>query len=347
MTIETTTHEQDTPSDEERQSLFTRLREIFPETDYIPHSEAAKRLLDFSLALAENGNTDTLRTVEQIACDGSFRGLSIQRMPQCRLGGNMLEMDYDVRGNLLKIAKDNPDVAEKIVQYGVIGFHGTMSGALMPILEQEGLLSSREVNSRGILQSTGETTTGGAEGESTIRFATWARPASICHYARPNEPTLDAETLMQKADEYSTIAHNISGAPEGFVDPGLAKIAENYTRTAAYMEENPKSLQAKLICENFPIAWGFSSKAYTLYPTMHDVPELHTGAVVERVATDVKGEFAVLDQHIPLDSLPLLAVPHEKIAYVEAILKSYGHDVEVIPLEPIIDNSYSPYDKVF
>ncbi len=294
---------------------------------------AANKLKEVADRLLEHGDPDTTAVVFEIVQNNSLFGHEITPV----MGKHSYTDERNKQTRLLSIYERDPETAKLLVDEDIAGFHGSRSGALFGILRHDGLLSAAESRNRGQLISSGEKTYSRKGGQRFISFADWRAPESLTKYAHSSNsepltiPALEetVETLKKGYIEYQALW----GDDHPFVYNVLHQISDTEDLISLIKTE-PDSEEVDLLHDNFPIAFGVTMKGFDLYDRIFDLPkgEKPENAMVCIVNSDIQGEFAVENEKVALDKLPVIAVPKDKIAKIKEIIERYGKNVKVIDI---------------
>ena len=219
-----------------------------------------------------------------------------------------------------------PELAETIIEQEVAGFHITGSYALAGVLEDGALMSSKALEAEGKTSVTGQHDIAAAQ--SSISFGSvkeivrnadaWGGPNDV----RTNEQVIaDFEKEIEEAEAGK--AMSVEGT-RGFY---LYDFVSRHARQAiAEFQQNPNSLQSTLLRYRFPVAFGVSRSFVR-------ESEKERGNGHLNIGTSDFGEFRPAADYIPMEALPVIAVPADKVQPVSQLLKEFGYDSAVISLD--------------
>lgn len=297
----------------------------------------AKQLLNIaSKIIAETDDPGVIDEIVDISTKEMLNNIPIT--PD--LGEWNVYQQFDKRIKVLDIYNENPELARLIVAERVAGFHGSRSGSLWGVIEHDGLLSAAEARSKGQILASGERTYSQESGQDAISFADFRFPETIRHYARSKIIPRTVEDLKR---EYSEVVAAKEEAirqwgPRHPFAYNSALVAKDIQEQINFVQNNPHSVEAELMLANFPVAYGVSIDQYEIVPTMN---EKKSGVLVDRVPSDIPGEFQIIDTKVPLDRMPIIAVPKQYISRVRELLQNKGKtnikvvDIDLISRNPI------------
>lgn len=325
---------------------------ISPNNDR-PHIDDRHKLLGFAETIIAAGKASDAKIVKTIVCDDMINGKPLPDI----MGKFSASEIYDKKGQLLAIYKNDPDLARQIVELNIVGFHGSKSASLSGVLKH-GLLSAEALRERGHKIGSGERAFSRIDGENTIRFADWREPRTIEYYSHINNQPITPEGLELQATEIDntvkaylgTASHVDPAEDQGPLVYNQLLVANDMRNVAEFLRAHPDTEEAKLIGSNFPVAYGLSATGYEIYTREWDIPTNDTSEqkkIVKIVPSDVKGEFAMYGPEVPIDDIPVIAVPEEKVAWVSDIVRSYSSNIQVVSLESLTENPYAPGLSVY
>jgi hypothetical protein len=230
----------------------------------------------------------------------------------------------------------DPELAHLIAKRQVAGFHGSRSGTLLSVLKH-GLMPSADLKQRNdVLAVAGERTFSSPDGQESTSFADWRAPQSIADYSQ-NEELQTADSLNESIERLQralTDHLNDGGSSDDRISLNCVEMVKEMQAQAEFMAANPDSEETKLIEANFPVAYGIDiSEMDVASQDPGYLPPSFRG-VVDFAPSDVKGEFLVYDT-VPMQKLPVVAVPAERINQVKAIAEREGADIYVADLAVI------------
>lgn len=242
--------------------------------------------------------------------------------------------EWDERTYIARLLIAGPEgkaAAEAIAEKGICGFHSTRSQALAGILESGKLMAASRVEENDQHMVTGEHIYQGGNDQAMISFSNLAetKQSALNYAGYHGVKERDHQTLLQDM-------RNKVGQLSEYVgeDTPFSRVARAYARrheaAIQHIEENPESLFAILSKHEFPVMLGIS-KEYVL-ETERTRQKHH---LLQGVAS--LGEFRPADDIIPLDALPVIAVPEEVIAPVTELFRTYGYpDTKVVSFEAMV-----------
>lgn len=267
--------------------------------------------------------------------DTEFTG---QSLPIALGSGNFNDNSKSKLRQFFGIFKANRNLAHEIVDSNILGFTGTSSAALPGILRQGAILSQPEALRRGEALSTGERTFSAAQNTDQISFADWRAPDTINEYATGRPQSYQDMVAHKQSLQEQVAEMEVAGkTPETSRQLYNAKVSlDGVTKKMDKLQKSPDSSDAQLIMENFPIAFGLSGDGYQVYERLGSVPE-GEDAIASAVGSDARGEFMVTASEIPLDRIPLVLVPREKVAYVRELLAQSYPNIRVNSLDDVVE----------
>lgn len=321
-----------------------------PDDDMGITSRRMRVLNKYAQDIIEHGLMRDAQVVCGVICEDAIDGVPIPEI----MGKSNISSGFDKKGQLLAIYKNNPEVAEVIVRYNVVGFHASRSASLWGVL-QHGLLSAAEVRRRGLNIGTGERTFSRKGGEDTIRFADWRAVGTIRRFSASSGP-VTAATLRERAAEYRDSAETNKNRSYGD-DPltnnpavyNLLAVAEDDEKVAEFIQENPDTEEAQLIMDNFPVAYGLCADGYEVYDHIIQLPKregnYHTPQKVlsRTMISDDYGEFVVDSSEVSTQDIAIIAVPRARVDQVDALVVRFGLPTCVVAIEDLVDNPYLKY----
>lgn len=331
-------------SDTEKSSTIAVKKALEPPTGSLEWVANSMNLLkSFALNMIASGSETDVRFVKSIVCDGKIGRKSIPET----MGRTNATSAYEKKGQLLAIYRNDARLAETIVGRNIVGFHGSNSASLMGVL-RHGLLSGAELRSRGHAIGSGERSHRQIGGDPVIRFADWRAPETIKHYSSlgaGSEQPITVESLQADASRLRQAAldnERFYGADDNPFVYNLQQAADDHEKLATFIRDNPDSLEVELIQANFPVAYGLSAKGYRVFGTANQLPISNNKQkiIVARVQSDVRGEFAVMNPSVPIDDLPVIAVPHSQIARVRWLADRFAPNTLVVDLESLVGNPF-------
>lgn len=314
-------------------------------SDHGPQAEGALGLFERAKKIISE-NTELSGLVEEIVVHETAGGVPLPQV----YGKYTAGAQEEKLSQLLYYLERSPEVANAIISGNVIGFHTSNSASLLGVLKN-GLMSSAELRKNNMVIASGEKTFSAKGGQNTISFADWRRPQTIKYYAQGNNQPLDTEMLRETIAELR-VAGEESRRNWGEDHPYVYNTEHNIEDLQQVIElltESPDSDEAKFVTANFPVAYGISAEGLESYATTYDRPKTTEEAtkpyIVERVKSDVAGEFMVYGARMPADNLKVIAVPDDKVEMVRKLADKLGSEVEVVPIEDLV-SIQDQYDKM-
>lgn len=235
--------------------------------------------------------------------------------------------------NILLSSPDGKEVAQAIAEKGICGFHSTRSQALAGILETGFLMSARTLNEKGHTMVTGEHYyQKDSQGQESVSFSNlaYSRDAALNHAGKQAVTIRDQETVVR--DMQRVIAELESLATESTSKADLLTAAANRHKAAVdRILSDPDSLFAALSKQEFPVMLGLS-KYY-----LDETETRRTSGRAMVPGGSHLGEIRPIDEQIPADALPVIAVPAEVMGHVQELFSVYGYkDTKIVAIEPLV-----------
>lgn len=271
--------------------------------------------------------------IMEIVLKETLHGYSIPEM----LGKWSIGDEEAKMAQLLKILLVDSELAELIVGRNILGFHGTRSGALVGILQNGAILSAEEARSNRVGLVTGERLHSSAKGQPTISFSDWREPKSILQYSGSSAKN---KTLGQLENELAELNNEMENAKKYLSGKYLANyinMRDDLANKIDYIKNNPNSVESELMLSDFPIAFAFSGdKNDTHYETIYEAKNTEGDCIIERVSSDIPGEFLIKAPRVPLERMPAIATTTEHIDQLRILLDKFGYEnIKVVNLESI------------
>ena len=306
--------------------------------------EGTELAIDMQRELADeivaSGDQIAMDDATEMFLNGTLRGVS----PTEALGqkGHLAEhhkVMYNQRklAKLMHLYKGDPEAAVAIAENHVAGFHGSRSSMLYSFLEHDGLLTAAAAREQGINIASGERRYAPNGGQADISFADWSEPLSIASYSSVSEPKT-IESMQEAIDHWKDYLHvtynNQPLLPA--VRRNVETIIADNEEQLKFVQENPHSPETALILEDFPVAFGVDVSSYPVVPGARtaDWEELR-GVLNPRTSGDITGEFAIHDDRVPAEKLPVIAVPAGKVEEVQALFDAHDKKVKVMDIGPL------------
>lgn len=307
-------------------ALLTR----FPDNTY-----QNRHLREYAKQVISQGGHEQLSAVAEIILSEEFHGNKIPEM----LGKWGVSDRYEKTQQFIGIAVHEPELAHAIVANNVGGFHGSNSSSLLGVLEH-GILSSRDARDRHVPLGSGERTYTDHSRRPFISFADWRAPESLRLYAnRGLEVPLTIDDYRQRiVDVQQGVdeALRLWGETHPFAVNGRLVI-EDTKRLIAVIEAEPDSLGVALMTANFPVLYGVDVSSFEHVPISYNLPpELSEPILVERMNSDVKGEFIIVNGAVLPRNIPIIAVPEAHVEMVRQLVNDAGHGIDVYPINALI-----------
>jgi len=305
---------------------------------YLPRVHAAENLQRTSMLLLEGDDPENVRVVNEVVGHNMLDGTEITPV----LGKNSAGDVRRKQTRLLEIYEKDPDAARQLVHNNVAGFHGSTSSSLWGVLEHDALLSAKEARRRGQIIASGERTFSQQGGQATVSFADWRAPESIALYADTEGP-LTINVLHARLSQAQD-AHKENLDAFGSEHPltyNAEHLIRDLTDQISFIKDDSKSEHAKLMLEEFPVAYGLDFSNFHLVDSPFQLPkgDLPDNTIIRCVRSDIKGEFMVTDGAIPLSKIPVVAVPETYINYVKSLFERRGKHVSVIDLSLLTERT--------
>lgn len=292
--------------------------------------EFATEPLESALAeVAANSDTPEQKSLEtEVLANGTYKGHPVG-LRELSYGAHSEALD---RIWLSKVISNDPETGKLIGEHEVVGFHATSSVALAGLVESGALKSGRALQEEGKAVVTGAHDA--AKGSSAISFgslektdqnvSSWAGPERM----RTSEEV--AEELTNSAAETESLAAEfVEGSKQ---NTRLKHVAENFRQALAEFQADSNSLSATMMRNQFPMAIGIARSYVEATEPVREHGRFHNGQ-------SYMGEFRPASENIPLEALPVIGVPKDKVEAVKKLLEIFKHDnVVVVPLESLRPN---------
>ena len=230
-----------------------------------------------------------------------------------------------------KLMASHPEVAQTVVEKEIAGFHATGSFALAGLIEEGALLSGRKLRESGKASVTGAHDAH-EDGQPSISFG-------ALHATKHNVEAYGGQHRKRSHAEVSADLHGqIEGAKKMSADYAgntkmhkiLAGIVHNAELALSDYEHDPDSLAATMMRWQFPVAIGVNRS----FVRAKEAERQH-GSLRHGQSGDF-AEFRPAADIIPIEALPVIAVPTDKMRPVSELLGKFGHaQVSVVSLESI------------
>lgn len=289
---------------------------------------------DYAMAkLGElSGQAETLdqaTKVQEIITQGKDGAHTLPDALVSRDGDSEMEFRLKMAELFVKV----PETYEALRDHNIAGFHGTRSITLAGMLEVGGLVSTARANALDTkpLLVSGEHIYQGKEGQSSISFSQIGYEDQAGSYAAYKRDTVHTteEKLRILKDEVAQF--------DDFIAQGssFAAVAEagkaRHLKAVEELTAHPDSLRSTLLRHDFPVLVGISADF------LEQDEEANGGARNLQHGQSSMGEFRPFSQEIPMDALPVLAVPRDKMTGVKQLFAIHGHpDLAVVPLEDLM-----------
>lgn len=292
-------------------------------------------LREYAQRVVSEGSDTQAAAAAEIILNTTLHGNTIPDL----LGKWSILNVYEKSQQLIGIAVTEPELAHAIVANNVGGFHGSNSSSLLGVLEH-GILSSRDARDRHVPLGSGERTYTDHSRRPFISFADWRAPESLRLYANGGlEVSLTIDDYRQRiVDVQQGVdeALRLWGETHPFAVNGRLVI-EDTKRLIAVIEAEPDSLGVALMTANFPVLYGVDVSSFEHVPTSYNLPsELSESILIERMNSDVRGEFVIVNGGVSPESIPIIAVPAAHVEMVRQLVNDAGHGIDVYPIDSLI-----------
>lgn len=264
----------------------------------------------------------------EIATAGTLDGKNIEY--SCP-GRRSYDDNSSKRSELMWIYSQDPDLARSIVEKQIVGFHGSVSGAILPVLDN-GLVPLATLRAKDELVVSGERTVFGNI-QDTTSFVQWFVTYDLRSYARQEEEItvaslqkniekLEAEQKKRlKAKRVHDRAHfnQVIQNANDYINE--LKALQEYLQIPPQTDE--ERLSHTLIRENFPVVYGITMDG--IDPDTTHIPNSH-----------FYGEF-VISGGAPRKNIQMVLVPKPKVAFMKDLIAQKGLDIPVFPLEGLLN----------
>lgn len=227
-----------------------------------------------------------------------------------------------------RLVDSAPEAAQILAEREVVGFHATGSYALAGLIEGGALLSGRQ------LAESGKASISGAhdshvKGQGSISFGILSETQHNSEqWGDPDEVISSEEVIVKLKND---IDQSESLAQE-FVEGNkmrtqLQRLGNNMRQALAEFEAHPNSLAATMMRHKFPVAIGVSRS----FVRQTEATRLSGDLLIGQ---SYYGEFRPAADALPINEVPVIAVPPEKIEPVRKLLALFNHEhVAVVSLE--------------
>jgi pSer/pThr/pTyr-binding forkhead associated (FHA) protein len=245
---------------------------------------------------------------------------------EVRSGAAELSVRFFMANTYLK----SPSTYEALEQGEVAGFHGTQSMALAGILESGALKSAAVVNQKMGASRTGEHVYQSESGQASISFSNLDHINDAVRYSgSSNESITQEQAVLKIHEEIAKLEELAANSEEGKTKNILLRRVAHAREALNAIQNNPDSIQAVLERERFPVLLGINGPfARSVNDGKKHAPYLYGASNM--------GEFRPQTNEVPISALPVVAVPQDRIAFVESLFRSYGYDnIKVVPITDI------------
>lgn len=240
-----------------------------------------------------------------------------------------------IRERLARMSLESPTTYEAIRDGAVVGFHGTRSIALAGVLTHGALRSARRMqeDSDGSLMASGEHYSSKGR-QPRVSFSNLSDVQPPLSYSRAgNNRTYTA------ADRYEELQKRLETSEESLRKGWLSKeagdtLVEGHRKSMEELTERPGSLASELLMNDFPVLFGVSD---TFVRDAENGPEAAGFGGGTITGQSAQAEFRPLASEVPLNALPVVAVPEDRIDLVKRLFAQYqpGIEVTIVPIEDI------------
>lgn len=224
----------------------------------------------------------------------------------------------------------------------VAGFHGTRSVALAGVLKTGKLSSAMELDTMGkeeVLAVGGERAPGDMPRISFSSLDDVMTPRSYAGY--PRDESLAAEEVVRRSRErilnYETLQS------QGVSEEMRAGTIDRERQIIDEIENRPDSLESVLLKDDFPVMFGIDGAFVAQLEDDWDPRFSEVGT--RSYGQSDQAEFRPLASSLPLDRLPVIAVPKAHVPRVRELLRQFGRHNDIIALESVVPPGFSDEDR--
>lgn len=285
--------------------------------------------------------SDPQRTLaEEVLGRGTLNGYDVSEQDVLR-GSDDISSARMFFANMIALSPEAAVTAATIAERNIAGMHFTRGIALDGIVRHGGIVSTKELYERNEPVGSGEHIYQPSEGQPDTSFSNFAAiQVAMDQYAgkmglvsRDHESAL--KTLhedLNEIDKFLEQGKNLDERTRGH----LLRAREGKRTISEDVAQHPDSLMAWLCRYEFPLAFGVSADfVRTAEKSRTSLPYLGFGP-------SELGEFRPAASEIPMDALPIMAVPEELVPILQSYLEQQGfHHTKVVPIEHLYAASHA------
>lgn len=238
----------------------------------------------------------------------------------------------DDRHWLANVMHADLETAKVIAEKHIVGFHAANSLTLAGFVEEGGLISGKELDRRGRATPNGQHDAY-TDGQGTISFGKLgATEINTRNWAGPNRTHTHEQATQQLHDAVAQAEDDVASQKEGTRGHTLlSNILRNQILARDTYLSNPNSLAATLTRNQFPVVFGVTAEFVKAQE------ESRTKGTLMTPRGSEWGEFRPNANEIPVNALPVIGVPADRLEGVRKLLDQFGHqDITVVPLESLL-----------
>lgn len=274
---------------------------------------------------ADSDDSEVQKSSEtEILANGTLHGQEVG-MAEVYRDANQVARDRLWMANLVHTA---PEIADILAEREIVGFHATGSFALASLVESGSLLSGRQLAETGRASITGAHDAHSA-GQSSISFGQLSETQhNIEQYGGQDLKLSSEEVVANLTYEVMDSAKMAEEFPVGSkLNVSMRRLSENFRQALTDFQANPDSLAATMMRNKFPVAVGITRGFVRQAEAERQKGNL-------KIGQSYYGEFRPAAEVIPIEALPVVVVPADKVEPVRQLLAMFKHDqVAVIPIE--------------
>ncbi len=239
-----------------------------------------------------------------------------------------------VRLKMAELSVYSPNTYEALRDQHVIGFHGTRSVALAGMMRTGKLVSARIANQLpDVHMGTGEHYAQSVSGQDSISFSHMGALDTVGTYAgERTDVTHTPESLAMSLRQTIAEAKAYDG-PSDNIAEHIQAAGRRAEEALDILTNKPKGLEATLMLNDFPVMVGISAD-FLESSEANPSPAVKHGRI--KTGETSMGEFRPMVPEIPIDEgLPVFAVPAARVEGTQKLLRQFGHNTTVVPIEDL------------
>ncbi len=320
---------------EARDQLRSDIVAHIDETWGTHYERRRQQLAQYADAVVAEGTDDQVAAAAEIVLVDTLDGYPIPKL----IGkGAGVYGEMDRVQQFIGITMREPGLARSIARNNVVGFHASNSSSLLSVL-QHGLLSATEARQRNIPLGAGERTYPSSDAPFFVSFAHWQAWHTLARYSGDEQPM----TLWDYDDRIWKLKGDLAWFTPTFGDTHPWAInwklqIEDTARLVVQLNRDPDSPESRLIMDNFPVLYGFNATDYPQEESelSWNRSSTHKVLLKQVAASDVSGEFAVINGRIPPQEIPIIAVPQHHVDRIHQLVHETGYAIDVYPIDSLV-----------